>query len=100
MAWKVGSHYLGPGQTGRWWVKWPPPGDMGSQWIMAHPILNFGPVELVVTDHAKKLDYELGWVRSDGTTGCVWDSRYFCYLVTVRNIGDRAVVFSLEGGRV
>lgn len=101
MAWRnVGSYYLAAGQSGRYWVAWPAPGDEGPQWIMAHAAKGQEPTELVVTDHAKQLDYELGWVRSDGASGYHYDSLYYRYLVTVTNQGSHGVTFSLEGGGV
>ncbi len=101
MAWRnVGSFYLGPGQSGRYWIAWGAPGDQGPQWIMAHAARGQPPTELVVTDHSKKLDYSIGWVRSDGTSGWNYDSIYYQYLVTVTNRGSRGVTFSLEGGGV
>ena len=101
MAWRnFGAFYLGAGQTARYWIAWGAPGDQGPQWIMAHAAPGQDPTELVVTDHAKRLDYELGWVRSDGTRGFVESSRYYHYLVTVTNRGSRGVTFSFEGGGV
>jgi hypothetical protein len=101
MAWRnTGSFYLGPNQSGRYWVGWPAPGDKGPQWIMAHASRGQQPTELVVTDHSKKLDYSIAWVRSDGTRGYHYDSLYYQYLVTVTNRGSSGVTFSLEGGGV
>ena len=101
MAWRnVGSFYLAPGASARCRIWWDPPGDKGPQWIMAHAVKGQNPTELIVSDHAKKLDYSIGWVRSDGARGFVDDSYYYEYLVTVTNAGRQGVVFSLEGGGV
>lgn len=101
MAWRnVGRFFLGPNQTGRYWVAWPAPGDRGPQWIMAHAGRGQQPTELVVTDHAKELDYSIAWVRSDGARGYEYDSFYYRYWVTVHNRSNSGVTFSLEGGGV
>ena len=67
---------------------------------MAHPAKGQPPTELVLSNHAKRLDYSIGWIRSDGTSGWNYDSFYYQYKVTVTNSGNRGVTFSFEGGGV
>lgn len=101
MAWKdVGLYYLGPGQTVKVGVFWSAPGDKGPQYIMAHAKKGEPPTELEVREYSKVLDYSIAWTRSDGTYGWDYDSIYYEYCVTVRNLGSFAVLFSLQGGGV
>lgn len=101
MGWRnFGAFYLAPGRSGRYWMAWNAPGDQGPQWIMAHAAKGQPPTELVVSDHAKRLDYSIAWVRSDGTRGWHYDSLYYQYLVTVTNRSSHGVTFSFEGGGV
>jgi len=101
MAWRnVGRFYLAAGRSVNCWVSWNAPGDQGPQWIMAHAARGQEPTKLAVSGHAKKLDYGIGWVRSDGSSGWDHDSIYYTYWVKVTNEGTRGVTFSLEGGGV
>jgi hypothetical protein len=94
----IGSFFIAPGASIRLRLWWPAPGDHGAQWIMAHADRGQPPCELVVSDHAKKLDYSIGWVNSAGQSGWENDSYYYEYRVTVRNRGSYGVRFSIQGG--
>jgi hypothetical protein len=86
----VGFGLIAPGESQRWGFRWGG-SDQGAQWFGAHPegvgISVGGPfvwtsAELVVFDHAKKLE-------ADGS---------FTYFCSVRNAGPEAIFFSWQGG--
>jgi hypothetical protein len=97
-----GPFSLAPGASMRIWVRRGDPGDdRGAQWIMAHPIRNGQPpTELVVSDHSKVLDYEIGTVTINGPPEYGYDpnSSYYLYQVTVTNWGSSATLFNVQGG--
>jgi hypothetical protein len=94
----VGSFFLAPGASVRLVLSWNPPGDHGAQWIMAHAAKGQPPTELMVSEFSKQLRYSIAWHRSDCTSGWNYDSYYYRYLVTVKNLGSYGVWFSLQGG--
>lgn len=96
-----GPFFLAPGGAVRIEVWFGDPGvDKGAQWIMAHPLRGEPPTELVLSDFAKRIDYEIGWVRVNGAPEYGYEpkSAYWRYRVTVRNAGTRGVRFNVQGG--
>jgi hypothetical protein len=96
-----GPFFLAPGASMRIWVRRNGGQDFGAQWIMAHPLRNGQPpTELVVSDHSKLLQYEIGTITINGPAeyGYDPDSSYYEYRVTVRNAGTQGTLFNVQGG--
>jgi hypothetical protein len=96
-----GPFYLAPGASTRIYLWFGRVGDdRGAQWIMAHPLRGEPPCELVLSDFAKSIDYEIGTVTINGPAqyGYEPSSAYWRYHVTVRNTGSRGVRFNVQGG--
>lgn len=96
-----GPFFLAPGASMGILVWFGDPGnDQGAQWIMAHPIQGEPPTELRVSNFAKILDYEIGWVRVNGPPeyGYEPSSFYYRYAVEVTNLGSQGVRFNVQGG--
>ena len=101
-----GPFFLAPGESMRCWVRLDyfidPDGaqigrDLGAQWIMAHPLetADKQPVALIVSELTKSIDYAFFNTKGEG----LFNPDYQ-YWVTVKNTGQSAVFFSLQGGGV
>jgi hypothetical protein len=95
-----GPFWLAAGNSIRITMWYGDPGDdHGAQWIMAHPIDEGFPAELVVSDHSKILDYEIGCIQENGPPqACPGQGPYYRYGVTVTNWGSNDVHFNVQGG--
>lgn len=94
-----GPFFLAPGAPMRINIGWPPPGDHGAQWIMAHPIDEGWDTELVVSDHSKILGHAVGCIEINGAPqACPGSDPFYWYAVTVTNWGTTGIHFNVQGG--
>lgn len=96
-----GPFFLAPGQSAAITMWHGDPGeDHGAQWIMAHPIANENqpPASLEVSHFCKHLEYAIGQVSENGEAVYSYFDPYYRYGVTVTNVGDSGVFFSIQGG--
>jgi hypothetical protein len=111
MAWTMNGSggtafvlYIAPGNTVRVSFAWDHPGDMGPQWVMAHPLRGEPPSAIATERVAKTVDCEIGSLTVNSGVhyyGCGDpNTAYWGYYADLTNDGSEGCNCLVQGGGV